>query len=109
VPVEQALKIDSTTIVAATHLAPLDAYRAQNEASTHCGKGAVTSNCLCAVDSMHKLGQANRREHCPLITCCGNDLLEHLLYVVASALSSGDHAGVEDQSHAGGSAVHDGY
>jgi hypothetical protein len=52
--------------------------------------------CLCAVDSMHKLGQANRREHCSLITCCGNDLLEHLRYVIASAFGSDNHAGIQD-------------
>jgi hypothetical protein len=45
---------------------------------------------------MHKLGQTNRREHRPLVAGCGNDLLEHLRYVIAPAFRGDDHTGVQD-------------
>jgi hypothetical protein len=49
-----------------------------------------------AVDAVHKLGETNRREHCPLIAGGNDDLLEHLHYVIASAFSGDDYAGVQD-------------
>jgi hypothetical protein len=38
----------------------------------------------------------------PLISRRGNDLLEHLCDIFASAFRGDDHAGIQDQSHAGG-------
>jgi hypothetical protein len=57
---------------------------------------------LRALDAMHEFCQADRRQNCSLVACRGNDLFEHLGNVIASAFGGDDHAGVEDQSHAGG-------
>jgi hypothetical protein len=57
--------------------------------------GQFSAN-LDSSDAMHKLGQANRGEHRPLVASCGDDLLQKLRYVIASAFSGDDHAGVQD-------------
>jgi hypothetical protein len=45
---------------------------------------------------MHKFCQPNRREHRALVASGSGDLLEHLRYVIAPALSGDDDAGVQD-------------
>jgi len=46
--------------------------------------------------AMHKLCQANRREHRALVAGGGDDLLKQLRYVIASAFCGDDDAGVQD-------------
>jgi hypothetical protein len=51
---------------------------------------------------MHKFSEAYRREGGFLIAGLADDLLHQLLRRIAATLGGNHHAGIQDQSHAGG-------